>query len=159
MIKAILSTIILVLSFQVSNAQSSFFGESENEDEIFGSFQILGNSGVIGYGLSHQSGIDRDSVLTEFVHEFGPYDEAINKNTFLWKDVRRLNLYHKPFDLEMSASEIMKPDGKTSTGITLIELEIETESDVHLLKPETKSYEKFVSFFDELIAKHLDENN
>lgn len=156
MIKAILSAIILVLSFQVSYAQSSFFGQSGNEDEIFGSFQILGNSGVIGYGLSHESGIDRDSVVTEFINEVGPFDEAINKNTFLWTDIRKNKLYHEPFDLEMSAAEIMKPDGKTSTGITLVTIEIETKSKTSVLNPESEFYDTFVGYFDSLIEEHLE---
>jgi len=156
MIKAIMSVIVLVFSFQVSSAQSSFFGQSENENEIFGSYKILGNSGVIGYGLSHESDINRDSVITEFINDFGPFDEALNKNTFLWTDIRRDKLYHEPFDLEMSAAEIMKPDGKTSSGITLIELEIETKNEASVLNPDSEFYGTFVSYFDSLIEEHLE---
>ena len=155
MIKVVFFTIASLFSYQIASAQSSFFSQSENEDEIFESYQILGNSGVIGYGLSHESDIDRDSVITEFINDFGPFDEALNKNTFLWTDIRRDKLYHEPFDLEMSAAEIMKPDGETSSGITRIALEIETKSETSVLNPDSEFYGTFVSYFDSLIEEHL----
>jgi len=156
MIKLICTIVILVFAVETVSAQSSFSSQSENEDQIFGTYRVLGNSGVIGYGLSHESGIDRNSVISEFIDEFGPYDEALNKNTFLWKDVRKNKLYHEPFDLELSTAEIMKPDGKTSSGITRIALEIETKSETSVLNPDSEFYDTFASYFDGLIEEQLD---
>ena len=62
------------------SAQSSLSSQSENEDQIFGTYRVLGNNGAIGYGLSQESRIDRNSVISEFIDEFGLYDEALNEH-------------------------------------------------------------------------------
>jgi len=149
------SILTLFLSIQPLVAQTSFFGPSENDDQIFSSYQLLGNEGVEGYGLSHQSAINRDSVVTEFIAEFGTPDNKPNMNTFVWENFTNRDLYNKPFDLKLSATNVMKPDGETPSGMTWINIFIETESDKPLLKPDTESYHRLVSFFDDLIAKHL----
>ena len=86
MIKLICTIVILVFAVETVSAQSSFSSQSENEDQIFGTYRVLGNSGVIGYGLSHESGIDRNSVISEFIDEFGLYDEALNEHNIFKKD-------------------------------------------------------------------------
>ena len=80
MIKLICTIVILVFAVETVSAQSSFSSQSENEDQIFGTYRVLGNNGAIGYGLSQESRIDRNSVISEFIDEFGLYDEALNEH-------------------------------------------------------------------------------
>jgi len=150
--------LIILLSIEPAIAQSSFFSQPESDGEIFVSYQLLGNGGIEDYGLTHQSGINRDSVVTEFITEFGTPDERPNMNTFVWEHILNLDLYNKPFKLKLSATNVMQADGETPSGMTWINIFIETESDKLLLKPDTESYNTFISFFDNLVAKHVNEN-
>ncbi len=153
----IAAILISNLIFGSLYAQDS--SESVKEETLFRSAEIIGNDGVESYLISLRSQVSGDSVLTDLVGAFGSFDYKSGKNTYVWENFSQNDWHEDPFILEIVIANIYQSDGKTPTGMVWITVGAETEGDLQLLKPGTKSFDKMISFFDGVVAKRLLGNN